>query len=209
MPLPEGYLPREGDVLVLHGTVKYDADLDPENVEKETVWVTLLGDYTSRRVPLAKVVGIKRRTWKVGEKVRSRNDHEIFGEIVATHDDLVWFALASDSKSGKVRQHQRNLLVHCNEIEPLLPESMRKMVDPEVLDILEGRTIPSPPRTWESDQGPRPVASLDDLVPRTPKIVDAPIEGPNDPGYAVRDSSEDPDRALNEEVGRLAREEPL
>jgi hypothetical protein len=37
MPIPEGYLPRKGDVVVLHATVKYDVkpkeDADSEGLK--------------------------------------------------------------------------------------------------------------------------------------------------------------------------------
>jgi hypothetical protein len=155
MPLPEGYLPREGDVLVLHGRVKYDVErqaADHDEDGKLTVWVRLLSDFRDCRVPLETVVGVHRRKWDAGAKVRTRADHAVFGEIVAVHEDAVWLQLDGASKrpGNRPTKHPQSLLtLHCNEIEPMPAAYESPRPPPAPGD--------SPTRTWESDQGPRPL----------------------------------------------------
>jgi hypothetical protein len=110
MPLPEGYLPREGDVLVLHGTVKYDVAPDEKRVH-----IKLDGDHGPRVLLLETIIGIRRRTWKEDEKVRHRNLTGVFGHVVAMAGDRVWIKLAP--KSAQRRSHGGFMTVHCNEIE--------------------------------------------------------------------------------------------
>lgn len=89
MPLPEGYLPRKGDVLVLHGRVKYDV-VEKEDVDEDqklTVWVRLEGDYQDRRIPLETVVSIFARKWELGERVIGNS---LIGEVVGVYEDSIW-----------------------------------------------------------------------------------------------------------------------
>lgn len=99
MPLPEGYLPREGDVLVLHGRVVYDvnaSDVDRGGTEGPKVFVRLTGDYEDRRVPVNTVVDIFSRKWNVGDEVIIDGDDEGgFGEVLAVHDDHYWLKYIS------------------------------------------------------------------------------------------------------------------
>lgn len=84
MSLPEGYRPREGDVLVLHGTARFDVDPGDDEVH-----VQIDGDFASRIIPLNKVVGIHCRHWQIGDRVRLNDDAEA-RTVLAVHDDLVW-----------------------------------------------------------------------------------------------------------------------
>lgn len=92
MQLPEGYLPRAGDVLVLHGTVRFDV-VEKEDRESDglKVFIRLNGDFSDRRVLLNTVIGIHSRKWEAGERVRligEVNDDAF--EVLAVHGQWVW-----------------------------------------------------------------------------------------------------------------------
>ena len=111
MSLPEGYLPRKGDVLVIHVTTRYDVqDRDREEGEPIYVHVSPVGDssYHKFRLPLADVIAIHFRNWEVGSKVRSVIDHEDTGEIAAVYDGWLW-----------IKQPDGHMLtLHANDAEP-------------------------------------------------------------------------------------------
>lgn len=86
MPLPEGYLPREGDVLILHGVVAHTMRRE----DSENVFVKLEGRHSSVMVDLASIVGIKQRHWEPGDIVRKIADPAVSGTIVAVCDGWVW-----------------------------------------------------------------------------------------------------------------------
>jgi hypothetical protein len=145
MPLPEGYLPREGDVLVLHGTVKFDYDPG-----EEKVWIRLMDHWEDDRIPISSVVGVHCRKWEQGEQVRHRNVEHCFGEIVATCDDMVWVKLAADSKRGKKFSAGQLATFHCNELEPdeqaeILADARREKREMEL-----GGLLAEPPTQTES-----------------------------------------------------------
>ena len=89
MKLPEGYLPRENDVVILHGTVKYNVEPADESVHVRVAGM----DYRDVMVPLDKIVGIHARHWAIGDKVLC-NDGDS-GTVAATQDGMAWIKLAS------------------------------------------------------------------------------------------------------------------
>lgn len=138
MSLPEGYLPREGDVLVLHVAVKYDVDPGEKNV----FVIIPPNKHNMEFVPLESFVGVKRRQWKEGAKVRHRDISGMFGEVVAMSGDYVWIQLGTTGGF---------ITAHCNEIEidpiatglqPLRDhEHVETSEHPRIRDaIAEGRT---------------------------------------------------------------------
>lgn len=95
MPLPEGYLPRKGDVLVLHGHVAYDVDesdlLKRGEADEYQVFIRLDGDYDDRRIPLKTVIDVFLKTWEAGDRVVIDGDDEGgSGEVIAVHENLCW-----------------------------------------------------------------------------------------------------------------------
>ena len=88
MTLPKGYLPKEGDELLIRATVKYDVHKDATD---ETTYVHLrpVGGHTSFMVDVAAVAGIYCRNWDVGAMVTS-GEFEGTGEVIATHGTEVW-----------------------------------------------------------------------------------------------------------------------
>lgn len=153
MSLPDGYLPRKDDVLILHATVKYDYD----PAEGKEVWIDSDGPFT----PLDKFVGIKRRTWKSGETVRHRNVEHCFGEVIATCDDMVWVKLGENSKHGKKFSQGPLATFHCNEIELLYPGRAADV--PEAAPIIEPPNFPQAMEAadlGEDDDGASPQEDL-------------------------------------------------
>ena len=86
MSLPEGYLPRKGDVVILHATVRYD--FDPGGSDNVSLSLSIR-EHDSNFVPLDKIVGLHARHWEPGDKVRIISNGQ-FGEVVAVSDDAVW-----------------------------------------------------------------------------------------------------------------------
>jgi hypothetical protein len=103
MALPEGYLPRKGDVLTIRATVKHDVDPG-----EDTVYVSFR-KYDDTSVDLAAVVGIFCRHWVAGEKVRLISDNEILGQIIATDDTSVWVKLSEDGSFKTFNANQIEL----------------------------------------------------------------------------------------------------
>lgn len=94
MPLPEGYLPREGDVLVLHGVVRYSVDASDESVH---LIVNPKYKHTSTTVPLDQVVDLYSRFWKPCDQVVRASNPALgqvrdpaIGAVIATFKDSVW-----------------------------------------------------------------------------------------------------------------------
>jgi hypothetical protein len=120
MPLPEGYLPREDDILVIHVRTRYDVKDDDRGDGSEPLYVHVSpigdSDYHRFRLPLHDVVGIKRRVFHVGEFVRHRNLERVFGEVAAMSDDSVWVKL--DVHADKKGSQGGHRTFHCNELEP-------------------------------------------------------------------------------------------
>lgn len=128
MPLPNGYLPREGDVLVIHARVKFDVDPEDRGVHLAFAYQNLVID-------LDKIVGIALRTWKPSEKVRHRNIDNLRGEVSAICGDKVWVKLAEGSRRMKPSPNGF-LTVHCNELEPDGPPADTSPI-PEPAPIIE------------------------------------------------------------------------
>ncbi len=89
MPLPEGYLPREGDVLLLRAKVKFDVDPEDTSVHATCIGCT----YRDVTIPLEEVFGLHFRAWEPHDKVQNIHDHEDCGEVFAVCDDKVWVKL--------------------------------------------------------------------------------------------------------------------
>lgn len=112
MPLPEGYLPRKGDVLTVHMEVKHAVDEGDADV-----FLTVPGaDYQTVAVPLAEVASLKRRTWREGEQVHLKDAPRFFGEVVMQPDDIVLVRLAAEADQKGACGGYR--LIHCNALAP-------------------------------------------------------------------------------------------
>lgn len=103
MPLPEGYLPRKGDVVVLHAVVKYDVNPkeDADSDDGVQVWVTPLEHYSASRIPLKTLVGLYSRSFAEGERVRVKGEGPVAqGVVISTHEDVVWMKLDENAGFG-------------------------------------------------------------------------------------------------------------
>jgi hypothetical protein len=86
MPLPKGYLPREGDIVVLHAKVKYDV-----TPGEDRVLVKAIGSFGDISTPLDKVVSLHCRNWNEGDMVIDPgNLSHGSGKVLAVFDDVVW-----------------------------------------------------------------------------------------------------------------------
>lgn len=91
MPLPEGYIPHEGDVLIFHGTVRFSS---PPKEEVVHVRIDKRFKHSSEMIPMDQIVGIYCRHWEPGDRV-VRTDIRYPGEplpgiVVAMHEDQAW-----------------------------------------------------------------------------------------------------------------------
>lgn len=117
MPLPEGYLPREGDTLVIHAVVKYDVvpKEDAEDEDGPKVFLRPVGYYTDIRIPVKDCVGIFSRKWEVDERVQFPKDHSYTGTILAVHEGRCWVRLDGGKTDG---MGESFMTVDANELEP-------------------------------------------------------------------------------------------
>jgi hypothetical protein len=103
MPLPDGYLPKEGDELLIRAKVKYDIDDGDENVHLSVVgeeWKTFI-------IPISRIHSLNFRAWNEGDKVCEIKDGR-FGVVIDTHGDQVWVELVTGNLAT----------FHANELEP-------------------------------------------------------------------------------------------
>lgn len=116
MPLPEGYLPREGDVLIFHATVRHNVDVGEHDVHLQ------VGDrYQTSILKLDQIQAIFSRHFDVGDVVRSVGDLTgQTGEVVAVHHGMVWV------KDG----HGQMQTIAASELE-LAPALDQPFVEPE------------------------------------------------------------------------------
>lgn len=142
MSLPEGYRPREGDVLVLHAKVRFDVE------PGDLVAHVEVGLYKRGcAVALDEIVGVHLRRWSKGDRVRwtdpilnsgdSRSSVAYDATVVAAADDHAWIKLGSD---GSFRS------VHANSLVPLF--------DPPEDDVPEAAPTysPAPPPTAATNE---------------------------------------------------------
>ncbi len=111
MPLPEGYLPREGDVLIAHVEVKYDVDASDENVHVFPVGAR----YRDFALPLGNVIGLYCRRWSANDEVTFPGMAGV-GKVLAVHEDQVWVLFPDEAPQT----------FPANELQP-----GREMIPPE------------------------------------------------------------------------------
>jgi hypothetical protein len=114
MSLPEGYLPREGDILMIAGTVEHD-------VTSSSAYIFVNTDGASSTIalnthkPLPNVT-LKRRTWREGEMVVHKAIERFYGEVVAMAGDHVVVKIGDGADKRRSTGGLR--IFHCNELEP-------------------------------------------------------------------------------------------
>lgn len=100
MPLPKGYLPREGDVLIVYVTVKHTVDPG----ETSVLVVEPGRKYSSMSVDLTDIGGIHRRNWEPGDLCRFGGDAVT---VLATDDEQAWIKFDNGTRQS----------VHVNALE--------------------------------------------------------------------------------------------
>lgn len=134
MPLPQGYLPREGDELLIRVTVRRDYDSDDGLVAVHVSSAphrTLFAD-------LEKIQSIFARKWSEGDKVTSR-EFDGPGTVLAVSEDWVWVMCDTGDDAGG----RYTLLA--NDLEPYVePEELavETMTEAELLAGLDGLAPP-------------------------------------------------------------------
>ena len=146
MGLPVGYLPRKGDVLVLHVTVDRDVY---EGAATARVLIPP-NEYNGQHVELEHFTGIHRRTWEPGEHVRHRNIDNCYGEVAAQHEDRVWVKLAPGTVHNKATRGGF-MTVHCNELEPV-PEKAPAPLEPPPFRESKTQLLAGGEETTEGEQ---------------------------------------------------------
>jgi hypothetical protein len=142
MPLPEGYLPREGDVLTIEVEVKYDVDADDKNVHVFPVGAR----YRDFSLPVANIIGIALRKWKDGEGIISTEDENIFGVAVCVNGEYVVMKL--DRKAAEPDIDGGLIICHCNELLPWPGEKPGGQEPPEAPAGIP-EAPPAPPLSGE------------------------------------------------------------
>jgi len=152
MPLPKGYLPREGDILTIDLVVKHDVKGDDSYV-----FTKVLGAYTDVAFTLDDTdiyVRLKRRSWREGEGVIHRAHPQWWGEVISTHGDHAVIALDEDADPrgsvGRLR------IFHCNELLPFRKKPAGEKAAFDVAGAKVRMTVaPEPP-----PKTPAPILSL-------------------------------------------------
>lgn len=94
MTLPAGYRPRKGDVVIVHATVKFDADSDLEGIHVKV-------DYHSMRLDRNLIQGIAAYHFDPGDTVQFKDDPDHL-KIVAVHGFYAW---GEEIESGTMFTH--------------------------------------------------------------------------------------------------------
>ena len=152
MPLPQGYIPREGDELLIRVTVRRDYDSDDGLVAVHVSSAphrTLFAD-------LDKIQSIFARKWSEGDKVTSR-EFDGPGTVLAVSEDWVWVLCETGDDAGG------RYTLPANDLEPYVePEELavEKMTEEDLLRGLEGL---APPLEVPCDD---PIAARDEAANR-------------------------------------------
>lgn len=121
MSLPDGYLPREGDMLTVHMRVKHsiaagDAEVYVFNPSQS--WQTIT-------IKLDDVACIHFRNWRPNDEVRETASG-LRGTIIATHDGLVWVK----TTKGLMATFEANELSPCDRppVSTIIPPASAVVV---------------------------------------------------------------------------------
>lgn len=116
MPLPKDYLPRDGDIIVVHAKVKFDVDPGEDRAH-----IRVVGSHQDISVPLDKIVQIHCRKWSEGDEVVWNDRH---GTVLAVHEDNCWLSVPGHCPSL--------VTAPANDLEPLAiaPETEQRAEPP-------------------------------------------------------------------------------
>ncbi len=89
MPLPDGYLPREGDELLVRVRVRHAVEAGEDNVHVNPS----SRPYSNFVVDKDDIHAVYCRTWKPGEKARVIGAPNTYGEVIAIAEGCVWLKM--------------------------------------------------------------------------------------------------------------------
>jgi hypothetical protein len=109
MPIPKGYLPRKGDIVLVQARAKRDAYPNEPEIQ---CYFEVVGQETAKFfMSASEIHSIYARNWSVGDEVMSADgcDH---GVVVATMDDQVWVKVnpTEDDPAGFMGTFDANML---------------------------------------------------------------------------------------------------
>lgn len=142
MPLPEGYLPRTGDEVLIRCKVSYDVGvIDSSDMVHLKVsnreWQTII-------MQVEQIHHLYLRKWNIGERVKSV-EFDGPGTVLAVSDEWVWVICESGQDAGG------RYTLTANELEPYV-EVLETMTEKELLAGLE-HLIPPPAPGSQADIG--------------------------------------------------------
>lgn len=120
MSIPEGYRPTKGDVVVLHGQVKFNVEPEDEG----DVHVTIVGaEHHTIIVPLDKIVDLRYRAWTKGNLVQEFLSGMNKGEVIAVCEDYVWVKVQSTGNLHTFHANalERQPVVDVTDLPPTTP----------------------------------------------------------------------------------------
>jgi hypothetical protein len=130
MPLPEGYLPRKGDIVLVQARVRYDADRC--NADSDCSLEIVGSEHRHFFQPLAEVHALHCRKWNAGDRVKSA-EFDGPGEVLATCDDQVWVMCETGEDEGG------KYTLEANQLDPYVEPAPG-----DEWDAIDPVTIPPP-----------------------------------------------------------------
>lgn len=117
MPLPEGYLPRKGDEVLIRARAKRDTDADGEG------YFEIIGaEHYKLFMNAEEVHSLYRRQWNEGDLVKSV-EFDGRGRVVAVSDDYVWVVAETGLDEGGYYTLEANHLELWEEPIPTITEA--------------------------------------------------------------------------------------
>jgi hypothetical protein len=154
MALPEGYLPREGDELLIRVKVTRDVSSVEEFVSTKVVG----SEHRTLLIDIDKIHALHCRAWSEGDKVSQANWGH--GTVVAVHEDMVWVRHSQPGRCARLATFEANAL------EPYVaPEELavERMTEAELLAGLEG-LMPPPEAPCDGKLGSQSQVGDDDDI---------------------------------------------
>lgn len=82
MSLPDNYKPKEGDVLILHATVKHSF-----TGGDGAIYLEVGGHYSTLCLEASEIAGVHQLVFEPGQRVFADED---CGHIIAAHEGMAW-----------------------------------------------------------------------------------------------------------------------
>jgi hypothetical protein len=162
MPLPEGYLPRQDDELLIRVKVSYDCD-DGES----DVHIRLVGaEHKTAVLGLSSIHALHLRNWRIGDTISYPSLFEGPAEVLAIDGHEVWV---------RDTENQR-WTIEANELEAYVePAPDALTVTPISGEVKIGDTITGAGNPYYPDDG-----KIVAVLPPSPPAVDAASIGDDD-----------------------------